>query len=507
MKVLRRYIGFALTICAAALQAQQATQLPVYDVTPDSSAEVRANAIQALNQGYMLRFVGASQQDIEQIFGARLGDFKILDRQRSSAGPERRERLVLKAIAGYRDAQGVPHVLESYAPENDTGQDGEPGWQGNLDAWIAQEQARAAQLVNDDPTPPADTWIKLYYATVQARSSVANVAQETMGVYRLASTGSNSDYYMVYTIPQATPDFGYCNGYDHCGWHTTNRGFHIVTTQATSLADHGPTGTVGGGDGGVSVTIGADLSASFAFNWSQQDVTTVDAATGTSANWYETFNIPWPQCNPLFGRVPGTSQSTFLSRQAAIFAVPSGTQQVNFNIVSDSGFCLYDQNVLTGTQRDGVSIAANLLLGPPQLFASPQSLVIPAGGSATLLVNAFIPNSPIGFAWTSASSQSWLTIPSGGPFSGPKALQVSVAPDTPKGATGTIAINSSPPFAAPSVGSGPIEISVTVGTPPSQNTAGVLIFGGLSSPSQIANTPEYYDPSAKVILPTARQFS
>ena len=79
-----------------------------------------------------------------------------------------------------------------------------------------------------------------------------------------------------------------------------------------------------------------------------------------------------------------------------------------------------------------------------------------------------------------------------------------MASGTPNGSVGTISINSVPPFAAPSVRSGPIQIPVTVGTPPNaQDTAGVLLFGGQDSSQTVAPTPEIYDTTSKQVVPTA----
>ena len=45
---------------------------------------------------------------------------------------------------------------------------------------------------------------------------------------------------------------------------------------------------------------------------------------------------------------------------------------------------------------------------------------------------------------------------------------------------------------------------VTVGIPKTENSAGILLFGGYRSGSQIATSPEYYDIATQKIFPTGQ---
>lgn len=502
-------------------QEARHVQVVDFDARLDHDAAIKARA--AFENGDIVRIIGTSEADVVQVFGSRLGSFEVLNRQsrRSIAGfpsnPKGAIRLALQAVAGYKDANGIVHTVQSFAPAADDSTDNEThgfgnsargGWQKHLDDWITDEQEKIVQGIGDDPGPPQKAWTALDTSTVQAVSTYGNFEQSTVAVYRANTTNPDTDYYMVYTVPEVRPVFGGCNGFSVCGWHTIARSFLTKATEATALFDHGPTGTITGGS--VGFTLAGNFSPSpgvsggFTSTWSQPSVTTIDGSTGTYGKWDEQFNLGIVPCDPTGGNVPPVSAGTFLSRQGAIFEVPGGTTKFDTSVKADAHFCSY--GVVSGFDaEDSLSIQTNLTLGPPTLFASPTSLTIPAGQSATLLVSAFIPGSSQGFVWNVSTNHatSWLTVPTNGPFSAGQAIQVSVAPNTPDGSTGTISIDSAPPFATPSVVPTSIQIPVTVGTPKTQNSEGVLLMGGVNLSGSTAATPEVFDTTTQAVAPTA----
>jgi hypothetical protein len=316
---------------------------------------------------------------------------------------------------------------------------------------------------------------------------------------------------MVTAAPQTAPHFGTgCNGFDLCGWHVTQRTFQIQGGGLATLIDHGPTGTIGNGSQGFTIggnvgPTGPGVNAGFSSSWSQQDVTTVDQSTSQNGSWQENFNFTGPQCNPLQGNVPAVSSGTFLSRQGAIFTVAAGTSTVHFPTTMSVQSCMYSSIVTIGTQFNTTTLNSDFQLGPPVLNSAVTSLTIPAGGSAPLPVAAYIPSSASGLPWQVTSNISWLSVPSPGPFSVGKVIPVSVLPGTSQGSSGTLSINTTPPFAAPSVASGPILVNVSVGTPPAAHVAGVLISGGESAGADQAPTaivdPSFYDLSTGNFVP------
>ncbi len=84
------------------------------------------------------------------------------------------------------------------------------------------------------------------------------------------------------------------------------------------------------------------------------------------------------------------------------------------------------------------------------------------------------------------------TIPSRGPFSTGRLIPITIKPDARDGETATVSINSVPPYGAPSVRTGPLEVTVTVGTPKRQTARGVLLAGGLG-PDGIESSAQVYD--------------
>jgi len=498
---------------AAAAAGQR--NLEVIDLSSTSSAKEVSEARGAFAKGdAIVRMIGGSPADFNRMVGVRIADSKALTQtsNKPGAGPQAGAQLKLQAVAAYMDGKGILRSMLSFAP------DGE-GWRKRVDDWVAREQSKAAGARLGDPEPPSDAWTLLYSTTILA-SDYAGSAQSTDAVFRLNTISPTNDFYMVYTVPESTPDYtnivgaaSNCDGISYCGWHTVERDFSTWATSSNGvpgLVDHGPTGTITGSE--VSFDIGADLgpegpgvSAGFSASWSQDSVTTVDHSNSQTGQWQETFTLksPGDRCLPPGGPT-GVSSGTFLSRQAAIFQVPGGTSSFTPSITEQSLFCLYvgplwdyqGQNG-KGAYYDWLSIGAAFPLGPPVLKANPTSLTIPAEGTAPFLVSAYIPGSDQGLPWTITSNQKWLTVPSPGPFSTGQAVPVTVRKGTADGTGGTLSINTSPPFAAPSVMTGPILVNVTVGPSKASARAGILLFGGDPAP----DAAEFYDLAGDVALP------
>ena len=409
----------AITLMARPLIGQFPKELQVVDITPNPDATTAGEAARAYDEGNIIRVLNATEADVIPLFGVTLGTFKAFQASGKALSPDtaRSKPLKLRAVAGYKDGRGVVHIVQSFAPD-DSADVKKSRWREHLDDWIRQEQAKAAQTTVEDPQPPEQAWTTLYETTIQATTNYQNFLQDTFGVYRLISTDQQNDYYMVFAAPEAKPDFDSCNGYDYCGWHTHDRNFSIQPPQVI-LADHGPQGTQSGES--ASFNIGGQLSgegpgvnASFTANWSQPDVTTTDTSNNTTASWQEAFHFNTIPCNPAFGNVPPESSNTFFSYQGAIYQVPAGTNTFNPTATATANFCRYTSFIGPGGGFlfDTASFVFSLQLGPPQLYASPQNLMVPAGQSEPILVSSFIPDSPQGFAWQITSNQSWLSVPS-----------------------------------------------------------------------------------------------
>ena len=506
---------------AAAAAGQRS--LEVIDLNSTSAADEASKARAAFAKGdAIVRMIGASPADFERLVGVRTGEIKAFSDKTQKPGAASRRQLKLQAVAAYVDGKGILRSLLSFAPDGD-------GWRKQMDEWVAREQSKAAGILQegDNPEPPADAWTLLYTTTIQTSDS-AGSAQSTNAVYRLNTTSNNpksppNEVYMVYTIPQTTPDFtkqlvqnpaSNCDGISYCGWHTVERDFQI-SNGAAVLVDHGPTGTITESEAGFHVGLdvgpeGPGVSAGFSASWSTPSVTTTDKSNNQTGSWQETFSfgISANRCVPLLGTLPVVSSGTFLSRQAAIFEVPSGTVSISPAITQQSLFCSYIGGIWEGGQGssyDWLTIQQSFPLGAPVLQALPTSLTVPSGGTAPLLVSAYIPGSDLGLPWEITSNQVWLTVPSKGPFTAGQVVPVTVASTTKDGtAGGTLSINTSPGFAAPSVATGPILVNVTVGTPTNgASLAGILLFGGVSTDGKTFFGAQFYDLVSKAVFPLA----
>ncbi len=507
------WMFLALVLCCAfALPtfAQTANRkLEVLDLKPVPSASAIWQARKAFQSGQVIRAVGSTPEQLRKVLGIPI--FRggaTASSSDGNLGVSDPVALVLRAVAVRRTERGEVRQLLSYGPADDPTP--EKTWKRGMERWLEKEAAGTSEA--QAPSPPAEAWTLLNSVTLQATSSFGNFSQVTGAFYRLIETDTNTDWYMVLTNPEVTPNYNGCNGYDYCSWHTTFRNFTIgPLSSAATLVDHGPTSTItsesaGFSIGGTLTPAGPGVSATFSQSWTQLSVTTVDQTSSTEGVWAETFNYEIPNnCNPSqFVPMPQTGTGTFVSYQGAIFSVPAASATVTIPIRTNASFCQYNGQVVPILlQNDSITLAAAIETGPPVLVAFPAQLSIPPGGSATLRVSALIPNSPQGFPWTVASNQQWLAVPANGPFSVSRDLTISVAPGTAVGTMGAISVDSFPPFAAPSVETGPIVVPVVVGSsgPPLLPPVGVLLTGGISIDGTVVKTADVYDLTSGQIIP------
>jgi hypothetical protein len=511
---LRNALRVVLTLASCFVYVAAAAgqkNLEVIDLSSTSTGDQASKARAAFAKGdAIVRMIGGSPADINRALGVKVGEFKAFTQRSKNpaayAGAQSGSPLKVQAVAAYRDGNGIERSVVSFAPDGEV-------WRKHLDDWIMGEQSKSASALLGDPAPPTEAWTELYSTTMQT-GDTGGTEQLTSSVYRLNTTSSSNDFYMVYTIPSTTPAYatfgGICDGIARCDYHTIERDSEIDGNGAT-LVDHGPTGTVTTETNGFNVGLGVgptgpNVSAGFSATWSQPSMVTVDQSSNPNASWKESVTFSGNQCVPTVNSIPVVSTGTFLSRQAAIFQVPGGTSALSFPITTKAEFCAYyappwdpPKGMSVGTNYDWVTLQANFPLGPPVLQAFPKSLTIPAGGTLPLNVNAYIPNSDHGLEWTITSNLSWLSVPSQGPFSIGQAVPVRVASNAADGSVGTLSINTSPPFGAPSVATGPILVNVTVGIPKALPVAGILLFGGYEAP----DAAEFYDLAGKVAVPVA----
>ena len=412
----------------------------------------------------------------------------------------------VKRTAAYLDTRKMLHSLQAFAAANAP----DASWQKATEDWIKKQQGIADGSIVGAPQPPSGAWTTMLTTTVSSTGGYGNTEQTDISVYRLNTIDTANDYYMVYLIPESYPNYnGFCDGIGDCGFHTFGRHFQLGLADA-QLFEHGPgnvvnTTTVSFNFGGSVSSEGPGINTGLSVSWSQPDVTTNDRSNQSTGIWDEQFVANYfNHCDPGTGTLNETSYGTFFSTQLAILKVPAGITDLHFPIEDEATYCEtispygIPYNVYDYTQND-----TTIHLGAPVLTAAPSSLTVGAGQSQPLLVSAFIPFSTEGLSWKLSTNQSWLTVPGEGPYSGIQAIPVSVAPGTPNGTTGTIALDTYDPDATRSVVQGPILVNVTVGTPQTTTSSGVLLTGGEATQGSLART-SFYNLTTKEIEPVGQ---
>ena len=104
-----------------------------------------------------------------------------------------------------------------------------------------------------------------------------------------------------------------------------------------------------------------------------------------------------------------------------------------------------------------------LQVEPPVFSITPSELTIAPGDPGKLQLTAYNPASTNGVSWVVTNIPTWLTVSQmTGSVSTPVTL--SVSPDATPGTVASLNFNTDPAFGAPSVGPGPLIVTVTVGS-------------------------------------------
>ena len=457
---------------APASTNQDKKPIPVVNLRLNASSRALKDARDAFLRHEIVVVEGATTSDMRRLLGISLHPPKAPRENRASGANDTnasndeasKEKVdgILRAIAVRTTPEGQFHVFYGFTsgikPEEKS------GWTTGLKKWVNKESgikedaavaadasmsadSKKGALEDAGGGPDPGAWTHLSTTTNSMTSANQNVALLTATVYRLNSIDPATDYYMVLTDAQDSPNFG-------SGWVISQRGIDIRAqtqdgTNAT-LFDHGPTGTLTSTTVGFSVGVGISLlgpsvTATFSANWTQPSVVTTDKSN-TFASWIESI-----------GGITPVSTGTFLSHQSAIFVVPGDTTTLTIapSLLASFGPL---------TSPDAIQVDVGPIdAEPPTFSATPTSIVLAPGVSTKLHVVASNSNSTQGLTWNVSSiNNNWLSVPLG-PFSANQDLDIAVAPGTQVGTTGFISVDTDPPFAAKSVESGPIQVQVTVG--------------------------------------------
>lgn len=481
------------------------TVLRVIDLTPNPTSAELAAARRAYLRGQIVRMLGGTAATLQRLLGVSVSSARALDKP--SAGQEAKPAQ-LQFVAVRATANGALH--EFHGLTSAAGGNGQEAFTN----WLRREnqlaRARAALTAGSGPNPQA--WTELQEIT-QTTESPSGRLSSRMTTYRLNDKNSSRDWYLLTHTPETKPNVIECGGTDtSCGWIVSHRSFKIESNHP--LYEHEPqneiTKTEASFDIGVGLGAeGPEADVGFGVSWEQGSVTTHDLSGDDEgvAQWTEDF-----QLRDIRFSVPDTTKGLFASNQAVIYEVPEGTAEFKVKLSASVEWVIQSiYNTITPLPDNSNSdtfgavyqsqMEVEIPIYAPVLSVSSDTLVIPPGGQGTFQVTAGIPKSRQGLSWKVNTNQSWLSVSSpDADFSGSEAITVTVAPGTSSGTPGgVITINTDPPFAAPSVVSGPLQVNIVVGQPQAP-TSGVLLVDG-ATPGGVVGVAEVYDPTTKTTIP------
>lgn len=471
-------------------------ELRVFDLSPNPTPEQLRSAIRAYRRGHIVRLIGGTSARLLELLGVRAAKASARDKVSAIAQVTPAPLEVVAVRATVSGALHGFHGLTGGANAN-----GAVDWQPGFAAWA--ERARGLVRVgasSSGSSPNNQAWTELQESTHVYGDGRQ---QAVVNIYRLNDINRTKDWYMVTHALTSTPIIESCGAslFTDCYWPTRTREISLETP--FPLSDHGPktriTETEASFDiGGSLGAEGPQAEVGFGFSWKQESVETTDntGASGTKeAEWEELFRAR------LAGSIPDTSTKTFTSYQGAIFEVPEGTKSFPLKVknhVDEKHWGPVEQDYGTRSWDLDVEIPVYA----PVLAVATTTLTIAPGEKGVIPVNALIPHSQQGFPWKAFTNQSWLTVASpNSDFSGSEELEIIVAPGAAPGTPGgVVSINSDPPFAAPSVVSGPLLVNIVVGQPggppASPAASGVLLAGGLDLLGNPTRSAEIFDPAS-----------
>jgi Bacterial Ig-like domain (group 3)/Galactose oxidase, central domain len=479
-----------------------AQDVKVIDLSPNPSPEAVAQARREYRNGSIVRMAPGRQTDLQRLLS--VGGMTARRKGGSSsfsAADDAAPRIVAVRLA----SNGALHQFAYFTAETDL-----TAGQTAFARWADREKQFALGMRPDiaDPQPPAQAWTQVQQTTVAGSDNDQNKYQTTATIYRLNDISSAGDWYMALTDPEIQPNFyktDCATAFNSCGWYSSERIVTMSTNPGFVLFDHGPTqqitsDTAGFTIGGTLNPTGPGVSATYSTSWPQPSVVTKDKSDLTSGTgqWHENFRGQgfWSA-----GRPPLTSTALFLSHQGSIFQVPEGTTSFYLDVN------VYFKTMYHDAGGDNYNEWTYDISGPvsaPIVAIDPPAVNITPGSSTGVQLTATIPNSNYGLPWNLMNLPAWLTASqiSG---SGSTRVALSVAPGTAVGTTGSLNFNTNPEFAAPSVETNPLIVTVKVVE--SDAVPGVLAVGGEDfalGPTALASA-QIVEPNVEDVPPMTAQ--
>jgi Bacterial Ig-like domain (group 3)/Galactose oxidase, central domain/Kelch motif len=455
------------------------------ELRPMPSPDAIARARQAYFRGDIVRIIGGSAEDMKRLLGVNFATSNSTGASADSG-----------SVLAIRKANGV--MRQYHAPIGSRA----AAWRKAFEAWKDSQTAPIPGA--GDPTPPAEAWTLIQQNVYSGGGGIGGNTNYTVSIFRLNTTQTQNDYYMVVQDSNAVPNYYGCYPLliGTCGFWTDHRTFSMSAGSNSMLTDHGPTGTIttesaGFNIGGSLSPQGPGGSVGFSETWSQPSVTTTDHSDNATAAWREDFTGRSGASLP-----PGTSTGSFLSHQGAIFQVPFG-QSFTLTLANSARFVFLSLgNENEEGSPDDNTLQVNIPVNPPILSMSPPSLTIAPGQARVASVTATIPGSYQGLSWQLTLQPAQGLAISQTTGSDSANLLLTVEPGQPIGTTWNLNLQTAPPYGAPVVAKNPIIVTVTAGSPPPLPLQGILLAGGVSGGAP-SSSAEVYDTLNNSIVPIA----
>ena len=361
-----------------------------------------------------------------------------------------------------------------------TGTIGRAGWaqcEQAFEAWVQSETA-----LGDTPDP--NGWMQIQSYTTSNRSLAGNGYSREVDLYRANTTDPKNDYFMAIEKVSATAASGYSL------ISNANSLYLLAAANYAPLFDYGPQSVSSTG----SFTIGG----------------AVPVEGGSAA-----FTDTWNQTPGIFNNCSTTTlQTTYPAKAQCAQQTASGSATLNIPSVQ------YDQGAIfqlpKGTTGIAVSasVAAYFSDNPKQSFPQSYFPLVVSGQSPVLTVSpvdiyAAPGASNLSFTITASSYLNWtFTLPAwvgvtGQTTAGQGTQEIPfyLAANAPAGTIGIISVDTNPSFAAPAVGSGPLQVRIHVTG--NQPASGILLAGGTAwnSTAPLASA-EIWNPAKGTVTQT-----
>lgn len=488
-----------LMLTAVRLSAQQPVSGTIVTLADPPTPDALVAARTALAQGAIVTMTGGDWASFDGFLG--LG---VRPQNEDPGVPELLN--TLRIIAAHEGPENAIHEYECYSTPPTgvkTEQQYEEDCEAAFNRWVGEETA--SSTANAIPEPLEGDYTALLRIAIDT-SWDYGTNYERIRTYRVNDIDPNRDWYLVVRDPATAPNFQGCTNSNilaACGWVTGIRDYQTSLfvynpdNSKYKFFEAAPSGNLG--DAGT-LSIGAGLAGyvpfagvEYSMNWGQSRVTTSTYINQNAkeASWVENFG--WVPVS--FERQTAANSQYFQTHNAMIYEVPEGTTY--FHVTTRT----YLENFhYVPNKAEAASFSGGATLEPPEFWISTNNLTLLPNGKGYVQLTAALPYNPAlppewrtgNIAWTAQLGQGTEGFSiSQSQGTGSTILTINATNAAP-GATGTIEINTNPPYASPSVVLSPLILNVKVASNVSPR---VLLAGGQDWSDATLSSAELWDPS------------